>query len=283
MNQDELFREYLKIESKILPIKDYLENNKNDNRYNSIYKGFITHFGPVIYNPEILFIGINPGEGAFIENHNNGIKTTPVRLFNPKERIELDWFKDGNARANKKKWKAYKWFERDKRINNIFVANMIDLLYFIAEEQNGDSHTKDVNKPNWYESFGQRIMFTNLYPIATKNTYDLKNILNNLSKEKELSKYWEEALRNEKKINDWIVRKYFIKRIYELVKLTAPKIIVCQGLSSYNDFTFSSANGKIIVNTEKKNVDCPIIGFARNGNWSSLIPEIAKEIINHSH
>lgn len=57
---------------------------------------------PIIYQPDILFIGINPEQGAFIENCNNGIKEPPVIMLNPNKNIELDWFKDGNARANKK-------------------------------------------------------------------------------------------------------------------------------------------------------------------------------------
>ncbi|MDK2842773.1 MAG: hypothetical protein PWQ17_2279 [Anaerophaga sp.] len=63
-------------------------------------------------------------------------------------------------------------------------------------------------------------MFTNLYPIATKDTTDLKKIFNSLSRENELKNYWKEELRNEKRINNWIVRKYFIKRVYEIVNLT---------------------------------------------------------------
>lgn len=282
MTQEELTNEYLKIESKLLPIKDFLEENKNNSKYHSKYKGFITQLSPVIYQPDILFIGINPGQGAFIENCNNGIKEPPVIMLNPNKNIELDWFKDGNARANKKNWKAFKWYERDKSINNIFVANLIDLLYFIAEEKYGVSKTEKNQRPNWYEDFGKKIMFTNLYPIATKNTTDLMSILNSLSRENELKQYWLDALKNEKKINNWIVRKYFIKRIYEIVNLTSPKIIVCLGMTSYNDFTFSSSRKKIKINTERKNVNCPIIGFSRKGNWSNLIPEIAKEINKHS-
>ena len=283
MNQNELHNEYLNIEKKIFPILNFLENNKINNEYNSIYKGFITQFGPIVYNPEILFIGINPGDGAFTEYHRRGINITPVKVFSPEENVEFDWFKDGNARrANKKDWKAYKWFERNKSINNKFVANMIDLLYLVAEENCSISNSEN-EKPDWHKNFGQRIMFTNLYPIATENTNDLNSILNNLSKKKELSKYWEEARGNDKKINSWVVKKYFIYRIYELIKLTEPKIIVCLGLSSYNDFTCSSSSEKIIVNTEKKyGVDCPIIGFSRHWGWSSLIPEIAKEILKHS-
>lgn len=155
-------------------------------------------------------------------------------------------------------------------------------MYFIAEEKYGVSKTEKNQRPNWYEDFGKKIMFTNLYPIATKNTTDLMSILNSLSRENELKQYWLDALKNEKKINNWIVRKYFIKRIYEIVNLTSPKIIVCLGMTSYNDFTFSSSRKKIKINTERKNVNCPIIGFSRKGNWSNLIPEIAKEINKHS-
>jgi len=288
MDNKTLFDKYLEIEKELYPIKDFLEHNKNNSKYKSKYKGFITQLGPVIYQPDILFIGINPGQGAFIENFKNGIKEPPVKMFNPNQNIELDWFKDGNARAdkNKKVFKAFKWYEKNKRINNIFVAKMIDLLYSIAEERYSEN-TDNNQEPNWYKSFGQKIMVTNLYPIATKNTKDLMAIFDSLSQEKELKNYWIKSLGNKKRINNWIVRKYFIKRVYEIVNLTLPKIIVCIGMTSYNDFTFSpprkknkTNNEKIKINTEIKNVNCPIIGFSRKGNWSKLIPEIAKEI-NH--
>lgn len=55
------------IEKKIEPIKDFLEENKNTKYYKVLYKGIITLDSPLVYKPEILFIGINSGEGAYNE------------------------------------------------------------------------------------------------------------------------------------------------------------------------------------------------------------------------
>jgi hypothetical protein len=64
--------------------------------------------------------------------------------------------------------------------------------------------------------------------------------------------------------------------------LVQPKTIVCIGTQAFNDFTFTSERKKRkIFKTEKNGY--PIIGFSRSGNWSGLIPEIAKEIVASIH
>lgn len=275
MSQDELIKEYLKIESKVLPIKDFIESNKDDEKYKGLYKGFITLQSPLILNPDILFIGINSGDGAFVENQKLGNKET-IRVFNPESKIDLDWYKVGVARGEMqgKNWKAYHWYQRDKKINNIFPQRMIDLLYKIAEIRFGkDENRSMLQEPLWFKSFGQKIMYTNLYPIATTNTVDLKKIFGYLIKEPEIKS----LLEKQNGLKEWDIQKFFITEIKSLVNLVQPKAIVCMGTKAFDDFTNTNKKKvKKVFKLDKENRT--VIGFSRKGNWCGLIPELAKEI-----
>jgi len=293
-----LLEKYCDIEKRIVPIKDFLENNKDCNGYKGHYKGIITLNSPLVFQPEILFIGINSGEGAYKvlnSDSENNRNITPIRMIDQNEMCfkELNWYQKGNARGyfkNKKEktgWVSFEWYQRNQRINNPFIKNMIEFLYEIAkikfpEEYKVEKY--DHNKePFWYENFGKSIMSTNLYPIATTNTKDLNKILDSLAEEKELKKYWEESKGNDKDINNWTVRKYFIRRVNELIRLVQPKIIVCLGKTAFNDLTYTNSkdyNGSKLYFIEKKIGDTiVVIGFSRSGQWSGLIPEVAKKIL----
>lgn len=273
MDKKTLFENYATIEKELYPILDFLELNKENVKYKKSYKGFITLQSPIVFKPDILFIGINPGQGAYIENG----KKPPIRIFNPEIEIKLDWYKKGNARCKKIKneWiKGYEWYQRDKGINNIFIVNMLQILYKVAELQYHDKDLENNKIPFWYESLGQNIMFTNLYPIATKNIKDLRTIFENLTEAESINFLFDHS----KSVNVWNTQRYFIQRIEKLVHLVQPKTIVCVGTQAFNDFTFESKRKESKVFKTIKN-GYPIIGFSRSGNWSGLIPEIAKEIV----
>lgn len=272
MNKQTLFENYINIEKKLYPVLNFLEQNKENEKYKDLYKGFITIQSPLVYNPDILFIGINPGEGAFKENGNKA----PIRVFTLENEIKLDWYKNGNARCKKenKKWmKGYEWYQRDKGINNQFVANMIEVLYKVAELKYPENESGKNKLPFWHETLGQNIMFTNLYPVATTNTKDLRAVFKNLTEEASLKSLFGKS----DSINGWDIQKYFIERTIELKYLVQPKIIVCIGTQAFNDFTFThkKKNNKIFK-MEKEGY--PVIGFARLGNWNGLVPDIANEI-----
>lgn len=299
MEEKELRQKYCEIENRIVPIKDFLENNKDNNGYKGLYKGVITLHGPLVFQPEILFIGINSGAGAYNElnpDSKNNKNITPLRMIGQNEMCfkELNWYQKGNARGyfkNKKEkrdWVPFEWYQRNQRINNPFIKNMIEFLYEIAKIKFPEAYSTqkydDNKEPFWYKTFGQRIMSTNLYPIATTTISDLSRIHDSLAKEGNLQRYWEESKGNDKDINNWSVRKYFIRRVDELIRLVQPKIIVCLGKTAFNDFTYTNSkeyNGSKIYFTEKKVGDTtvPVIGFSRSGQWSGLIPDIAKKII----
>ncbi|WP_299577487.1 hypothetical protein [uncultured Sunxiuqinia sp.] len=290
MNNTELLEEYSRIEKRIAPIAEFLEKHKNEKAYAGLYKGIITLNSPLVYQPEILFVGINAGEGAYIvENQKKDANNeTPLRMLGEDQRCfeELNWFEDGNARGgpdHNRKWHSYKWYQRNKKTNNPFSKNMIDMLYEIAKlkyplEYQAQRYDND-KLPFWFEGFGKSIMYTNLYPIATKDIKHLKQVHSNLSRETELQEHWLQIRKNDEKINEWTVRRFFIRRVYELIDLVKPKMIVVMGLSAYNDFLYKTDKG-IILNTELKRNDAriPVIAFNRKGNWSARIPDIVAKI-----
>jgi len=288
MNQ--ITKDYYEIEKKIHPFVKYLENKKNSKPYCDIYKGIITMNSPVIMNPEILFIGVNAGPGAYNELNNNGINEnkTPLRMLGENEMCfnELNWYEKGTARGGKvgKKWVQYNWYDRDKKVNNVFTTRMIDMLYVIGKLKYPNEYAKHKYEngvmPFWYESLGKRIMATNLYPISTKNYKDLKRIHELLIKETELIDFWRPNSIASGKVNEWRIRLYFIKLIEEVIDLVKPKLIVCLGKMAFHDFTFTrSTKGKIVTKIRTvKGRDYKVIGFSRRGNWSGLIEGVAKEI-----
>lgn len=276
MDTKTLFDKYHKIEKELYPIKDFLEENRHSDKYKALYKGFITIQSPLIFKPDILFLGINPGEGAFIENRNNKIEASPIRVFDSEINIELDWYKDGNARgySKNKKWHSHKWYETKERINNRFVVNMIDVLYKVALLKFPDNISENNEEPFWHKGFGQNIMFTNLYPVATKDTNGLNSIFRYFAKEPKIFSHFGFT----KPVKKWDIQRNFIRKIEETVKLVEPKVIVCIGTQAFNDFTFTTTKKNKKVFKGNKG-DFPVIGFSRSGNWSNLTSDIANYIV----
>jgi len=290
MEKEELLQKYREIEKKIVPIKDFLEEKKDSTEYKGLYRGIITLQSPLIFNPEILFIGINSGDGAYKEkNWNNPTKNeTPLKMIGEDVKCfkELNWFQKENARGyfknkkEKKDWVGFEWYQRNQNVNNRFPKNMIDLLYEIAKIKYNCDKTDNTTEPFWHEDFGKRIMCTNLYPIVTTDTRGLKKVHGSLATESSLLEFWQGG----KSINEWEVRKYFIKRTYELIELTQPKLVVCMGLAAFNDFLYTNCKEDISTKfTTIGEKQIPIVGFSRKGNWggSSNIKKIAEEIGKH--
>jgi hypothetical protein len=277
-----MINKYKEIEKTLFPIKDFLLEKKEEKNYKELFKGFITQNGPVINSPDILFIGINPGEGAFTSTNNNNKGNDiiyPVRLTD-NEHTELFLFERNNAYGGKynSKWQSFEWYQRDKKINNIFTKRMIDLLDNIAllryPEDYKQFPSNNDEPPFWYEMLGKQLMYINLYPIASKDTSDLNKLFNLLCKENEILKNL-----GLKTVKNWELGLHFIKAVDKLVKLISPKVIVCLGTQAFNDFTFTTEKRKRIQIAEKHNI--PVIGFSRKGNWSILIPKISDLIVNN--
>lgn len=272
---------YIEIEKKLMPMKDLLLERTVHENYKQLFKGFITENGPVIHSPDILFIGINPGAGAYI-SANNSNKTNetiyPIKLTTCKNK-QLFLFEKNNAYGGvyNDKWNSFEWYQRDKKINNIFTKRMIDLLDNIARLQYPSEYKQSPwnnnEPPFWYNKISNRLMYINLYPIATLNTSDLNKILNLLRKDKDILTHF-----GVRSITNWELRLKFINIVDELVKLISPKVIVCLGCQAFNEFTYLNEKEQIL-STTKYNI--PVLGFSRQGNWSCLIPDISERIVRN--
>ena len=283
-----LIKELTRIENRYLPIIQILENNSE---YKDLYKGFITFQSELNYNPDILFLGINPGDGAFNEiNNKNKFPEKirfPKRIISDPEYLKdlkLDWFKKGNARGEfiKKKWYAYDWFENAKKINNSFPARMIELLYSYTEKLHPDKKTQKNDITDIIENDIQnKIAYINIYPIATKSTKELNEIINKLSKDKNIGS----IIGNNGYITPISLKNFFRQRTIDFINEINPKVIVLLGHTAYQDLTMQNDHkGKKVIQkkiTFRKNdtTKYNVISFSRQGNWSSLIDIITTEII----
>lgn len=283
-----LIEELIRIEDRYLPIIQILEN---DSKYKDLYRGFITFQSKISSKPEILFLGINPGEGAFRE-------LNPKMVLNPKfpkrkietanlHTLNLDWSKKGNARGEsiEKKWHSYEWFENTKKINNSFPARMMDLLYSYTEKTN---QVKKLEKREIIaiieNDLQNKIVYTNISPIATKSVTELSKIYNLLSKEKNIS----ELIGITDKVTPALLKNFFRQRMIDIINTLNPKIIVSLGHTTYHELTQLNdfRNSKVIKVEVKLRKNDPtkhkIISFSRQGNWSPLINEIATAITEYS-
>jgi len=276
-------KQYRDIENSISQIVELLEEKKDEPEYKGLYKGITTLLSPLIKDVDILFLGINSGSGAWIEKNPTGeTNFTPLRMLGQDEYFfnHNDWFKENTSRGSwgeGKENKGYEWYQRDKPINNIFPARMIDLLYLIAQKEYPDVSVTNSSAPSWAEDIQKRIMYTNLYPIITDNTEKLKKVFTQLSKEESLKEIWDTS---KKRVSKWDIQKYFVENTHKLVNLVQPKVIVCLGIQAYNDFTYTNCSKKTKIFETTYN-GIPIIGFDRRGNWSGLLPELSDKICNY--
>ena len=85
MKNDELIDKIITIEERFKEIVKVLEEKElvKDFSYRELYKGVISIQSKITFEPEILFIGINPGCGAFTKKNYKTGKT----YYFPKELI----------------------------------------------------------------------------------------------------------------------------------------------------------------------------------------------------
>lgn len=196
-----LQRDYLEIFGSIKPILDDMRNHWE---WYPEYLGWFDLGSPVFQNPDILFVGINPGPGRFRQwNYNK-----PKELFViPKDyptpwRSELHWTKDGVAREGK-------WYDKNSKQKNLFPKTMCELLVRIYRP---DFPCSEYPRDKMTSVFNNRIMTSNLFPMVTED----KNKLNKL-----LKKY--------KSIEHNDIAQLCKSNTMKLIDLVSPKLIVLLG------------------------------------------------------
>lgn len=277
---EKIIKNLIEIENRYLPILEILEEKSI---YKGLYKGFITIQSKLNYNPEILFLGINPGDGAFVEAVNEK-KGLPKRILSNTDYYSLDWLKKGTCRAEskEKKWVKYNWFEKTKKINNSFPVRMIELLESFAKKTNINKPFNEKELVDVIENEIQnKIVYTNICPIATTSIKELNQILNLLSKEKDIDR----IIGSNVKTTPSILKNFFRQRTIDLINEINPKVIVLLGYTAYQDLTLlNDYKGEKVIKRQiklRKNdqTKYKIISFSRQGNWSPLIDNITKAII----
>lgn len=247
------------LEKEMRPIMDYLTEHQED--YPE-YKGWVWLQGKLVYQPEIMFIGFNPGQGKDW-NSSFHLPFTGER--------QLTFFEENNARYNKKKFDeeriSTQWYEFSEPENNRFIRETIDILKKIVETIHPEQAVlyKQSKIPLWgafptsSEMFGDKLTFINLYPIAVEKE-DIFNKLITKLKHKGLF---------EKAKNAWECREFFVHKTIELVSILQPKVVVCMGSQTYHDFTMDGHSTKADKNGIFRDPQKPrIIGFDRKGRWN---------------
>jgi hypothetical protein len=258
---------FILYQNSFFSIIEKLKDGYQNGRFKD-WKGFITINGPVVFQPEILFVGINPGPGLYNEiNCNDNGNRVPFRILNgvgsyyrdesvfplrkpiyrsDGKTIALDWFIKSNYRDESA------WYGLKTKPGNNFVGNMIKIICKVAYGL-GKGELKKGVKPEWYDTFGKQIMFLNVCPFATNNLAQLN------------------LLKKELGVDEW---KDIVMPIRVLVKeFVKPKVIVFAGVAAYNYFMWEDKGNKIF--------DIPVIVIDRKRGYNSEenLSGIASEIV----
>ena len=244
----ELQQKYLEVSKEI----DSIRNNINSNldQYPD-YLGWFDLRSPLIYNPDILFIGINFGPGRFVlENRNNWDKEAKRLKDESKKRYpkdleipwrsHLEWIKPGNARRksddNNKDEKEAEWWDSSKKMKNFFVYYMCELLVRIYRHEYS---YPNVSRKELTDVFEKNVMATNLFPMSTFNIGGLNRLIKSYEKNNHID-----------------ITKVCRKHIADLIQLVNPHCVVLLGKTIEDDLSFALH-------------DKPFYCINRNRGWHS--------------
>lgn len=273
MNKDkerEVKLAFYECEKEMRPIMDYLTEHQKEVPN---YKGWVWLQGRLMYQPEILFVGFNPGQG---KDWNCDFK-----LPFTGER-QLTFFEDNNAYWNVNRLEDTHWWEKNKdnRLHS-FAWQTLDILDKVAFDVYHEKVMDGKSIPRWgrdpknENTLGGKITFINLYPIATEKEDKLGQILTRLKNKN----CFEDENANFGK--NWFRKLFFINNLKSLIKVMEPKLIVCMGTATYQDFTGDERQTeckKSIYYDSNKPEYRNVIGFDRSGTWNT--EEIATGISN---
>ena len=186
------------------------------------YLGWLDLNSPLIPNPDILVIRINPGPGRFIlYNRDNWDYHRKVLLDPQKKKLpedfptlwrnHLQWLLPNNAR------KGGEWWNDTKPKFNHFPYYMCELLVRIyRHEYPANSYPRKALT----DIFEQRIMATNLYPMATQDLGGLNRLIETYKKQ-----------------NGMDIREICHTRLSKLIELVKPHCIVFLGDTVRNELS----------------------------------------------
>lgn len=260
MNITELKETFFELQSQYKQFIDVLMEKQELYRTKYDFRGIEASPSPLIYQPNILFLGYNPAGGRDWRQLKENLPLTP----HLKEE-EIMFFRKNTARRGE-------WFELNKPMNNPFPCKIVNLLYELASliypEQ---SNEKGTNKePHWAHNREMSMMYLNLYPIATTNGNALISLCKKLCRENGIPADCQKS--------EWEVRRYMVRIMHQMVKLLDPKVVVCMGAQTFHDYTYTSRKNHSIHDILTSENYPNVIGFSRRGAWDGNISHIAKEI-----
>lgn len=294
MTQLDLYKEFYGLENEYRPLMDELTYNQGNYKKTG-YKGWVWLQSKLIYQPDILFIGYNPGQSK------GGVKDFYFPITGERQ---FACFEDNNAYYNYPRELATglptRWYERNQPQNNDFYVQFLDIIWRCAEELYSNGCIQKKSKvPQWFKTVEEKVSFINLYPMATKSI----NILTSLLKEiyekhpEIILGLYDEKPREEKKkqpiLIDYEIKFPFIYRVQKIQKWMEPKLTVCLGTGTFEDFTEcrqgiykKDANGLIFPKAPdciSKDINPNVIGIPRDREQPWPTEAAANEIVNRLH
>ena len=178
------------------------------------YLGWLDLNSPIIDNPDILFIGINPGPGRYVQWNWNNWDNKKKRLIDPLKkklpddyhtlwRSHIEWLKPNNAR------KDGEWWDSNKKKFNHYSYYMCELLVRIYRNE---YPYPSVSRQELSELFEKKVMVTNLYPMSTFDIRGLYRLIKQYRSKKQIS-----------------ISEICCNHITKLIELVSPRCIVLLG------------------------------------------------------
>ncbi len=236
------------------------------------WRGFITMNGPLVERPDILFIEVNPGQNLY-RQHNNKPSFRVSKMYSENFKYDrkqypennLKYRKDGTVELeyfcidNYKKGSG-EWYNCKLRKESAYMSNFINIISNTAKVTTGEKFVVG-KQPEWYDTFGKKIMMMNINPIATDNKNELDKLMNRL------------------KLDTW---KDIVRPLRALVKSTIkPKVIVFMGKAVCESFV---TKADLKVNPLNTILGIPYITVYRKPGWDSdrnlgcIADQIAKQL-----
>ena len=209
-NIDCLQSEYLKVFEQIKPYLDDMRDNWHLYPY---YRGWADIDSPIIFKPDILFIGINRGDGRFRSWNWNKKKinySLPPDYPTP-WRSHLHYTEKGTARNNE-------WWDNSP-LRNMFPYTICELL--VRVYRNFNEYAFSYPRKELTSVFESKVMATNVYTMVTSEASELRHLMKDYHKNTGIN-----------------IKQLCKKRLKELIKLTQPKVVVLLGKTVEKDIVY---------------------------------------------
>ncbi len=245
---------YHELSLNVIAIRDNIEANVN---LYPDYLGWADLGSPIFEEPDILFMGINPGPGRFIQWNWSNWDNKKHRLAGSSKKVlpqdfphlwrsHLQWLVPDNARKNGE------WWDTSKGKKNFYPYYMCELLVKIFRHEFPSVMRKELT-----DVFERRVMDANLFPMSTHDMRRLHTLI-----------------REYDKANGSDIRATCHRHVLDLVKTVHPHCIVFLGSTVYKE-----------LSTDLRRTGIPLYCINRGAGWHGKknIMRMANEIYELIH